>query len=162
MGGEVEELLLHRLFEFGTFCVLLRLGFGFFLRLALGLCARLFLFAGLALRFFTRETLCFRSRRCFFAGDALRFFTCEALSFRSRRCFFAGDTFRLFARLPLCFGSRLGFLAGFALFFLTPATLLRLEAESLFVKLIQDRFVFRCRIVILLIFRRSIYSRRFR
>ena len=161
MGGEVEELLLHRLFEFGAFCVLLRLGFGFFLCLTLGLCARLFLFAGLTLCFFTGETLRFGFRFCLFTSLAFRFFTCEALCFGSRRSFFAGDAFRFFARLSLGFGSRRSFLAGLALFFLTTATLLRLEAEGLLVKLIQDRFVFRCRVVIL-VFRRSLYSRRFR
>ena len=157
MGCEVEELLLHRFFEFGAFCVLLRLGFGFFLCLTLGLRSRLFLFTGLTLRFFTGETLGFR----LFTGLPLCFFTRDALSFRSRRSFFAGDALRFFACLPLGFGSRLGFLAGLTLFFLTTATLLRLEAEGLLVKLIQDRFVFRCRVVIL-VFRRSFYSKRFR
>ena len=161
MGGEVEELLLHRFFEFGAFCVLLRLGFGFFLCLTLGLSSRLFLFTGLTLRFFTGEALGFRFRFCLFTGDSLCFFARLPLCFGSRRSFFAGDALRFFACLPLGFCSRLGFLAGLALFFLTAATLLRFEAEGLLVKLIQDRFVFRCRVVIL-VFRRSFYSRRFR
>ena len=152
MRGEVEKLLLHRFFEFGAFCVLLRLGFGFFLCLALSLGSRLFLFAGLAFGFFTCETLGFRSRFCLFTGLPLRFFTRDALRFRSCGSFFTGDAFRLFARLPLGFRSRLGFLTGLALFFLTAATLLRLEVESLFVKLIQDCFIFRRRVVIFLVF----------
>ena len=161
MGCEVEKLLLHRFFEFGAFCVFLRLGFGFFLCLPLGLCSRLFLFAGLTLRFFMGETLSFRSCFCLLTGDSLCFFARLPLCFGSRLSFFAGDALRFFACLPLRFGSRLGFLTGLALFFLTTATLLRLEAEGLLVKLIQDRFVFRCRVVIL-VFRRRFYSRRFR
>ena len=161
-GGEVKELLLHRLFEFGAFCVFLRLGFGFFLCLALGLCSRFCLFTSLTLRFFTGETLSFGSRFCLFTGLALGLFTRAALGFGSRRSFFAGDALRFLTGLPLGFGSRLSFLAGLALFFLTAATLLRLEAEGLFIEFIEDRFVLRCWIVILLVFRRSLCSRRFR